>query len=744
MDDLRLPFPDGVAGVLVDGGGRVLGCTAAVEDLLGLPASALRGRDAGELFPGADGGLDVRTLTLRGGDPADPHAPSRLLLALPATAAARRRQDEAFTRELFLQNQVGLAVFDEQLRLARTNTHLLPYTGLPDDLEGARLGDFLVAQDATAIEDLLRVILDTGVVPPGRAEQLVRTQVSPRAGRMMSISAFRLLDDAGAVIGVTALFTDITEELRARTRLALLHQATAAMGGTLSVKGVAHELARALAGRLADGATVDIVRTVLAGAEPPPGDGAPPGGEGPPAMSRVAVSGTTVRTGAPEHADDAWTMSVPLGARGMPLGRVTVRRDRAKDEFAPEDRALLREIADRAALALDNAYRYTREHRAAVALQRSLLPPAERSVTAVTTASVYLPASRGGVGGDWFDVIPLSSTRVALVVGDVTGHGLHASAAMGRMRTAVRTLADLDLEPDELLVHLDDLVAQLLAEAEFTDLDGDPAWSGRPEPGSFGGTCLYAVYDPIARTCTAASAGHPPPALVRPDGSTGYLPVAPGPPLGVGGHPFELTETTLEPGSVLALYTDGLIERGEGDIDEGMAELLRRLAVTGTRDRALRDAGRRIVAGLPPTRLRDDVTLLLARTRTVSPDDIARWPLDPDPRSVARLRADATAQLTAWGVADLAFTTELILSELATNAIRYAGGPVTVRMIRTAAALICEVSDSSNTQPRMRRARLTDEGGRGLYLVAQLSTRWGSRYTAQGKTIWAEQPLPSA
>lgn len=449
----------------------------------------------------------------------------------------------------------------------------------------------------------------------------------------------------------------------------------------------------------------------------------------------------------------------------MLLGRISARRDRWKDAYEEEDRALLREVAARAGLSLDNARRYTREHRAAIGLQRSLLPPAVRSVAAVSTASVYLPTDTiGGVGGDWFDVIPLSSARVALVVGDVTGHGLHASATMGRLRTAVRTLADLDLEPDELLVHLDDLVAQLLVEAalaaddeEDEEADGlhpsrygvvaEPvteeggARRSGPEAASFGGTCLYAVYDPVARTCTVASAGHPPPAVAHPDGSTEFLPVVPGPPLGVGGLPFESVRVLLEPGSVLALYTDGLIERGEGDIDAGMAELTRRLTVVLAQELPLPEAGQRIIAGLPPTRLQDDVTLLLARTKAVAAADTAVWSVEPEPAAVAKVREDATTTLEAWGLAELAFTTELVLSELVTNAIRYAGGPVVVRLIR-ADTLTCEVSDGSSTQPRMRRARLTDEGGRGLYLVAQLTNRWGSRYTASGKTIWTEQELP--
>ncbi|MFE0464218.1 SpoIIE family protein phosphatase [Kitasatospora sp. NPDC058965] len=786
MDDSRFPFLDGVAGVLVDGGGRILDCTAAAERVLALPATALRGRPVRELLAGpAEGGRDgepgpgagwlgratvrtgdgqvvdveLRVLTLRAAAPGDRSAARFVVLGAPGETADRWQQDQAFSRELFLQDRFGLAVFDEELNLVRTNAHLLPYSGIPTDLRGTSLRDLLQPVDAEAVEAHLREVLRTGQ-PLVLAEELARTVVDPRSGRMLAISAFRLQDPEGRVIGVTALFSDITEQYLARRRLALLHEATAAAAHSLSVGESAQHLAAVLAQGFADAAVVELAAAVFTGGEPlPDADGRlllrRTGVAGPP--EAVPAAGDTVLVGAegdtePEDPVDAWSIRVPLVARGVLLGRIWVRRDRWKDAYEEDDRVLMREIASRAALALDNARRYTREHRAAIGLQRSLLPPAVSSVAAVTTASVYLPTdTAGGVGGDWFDVIPLSSARVALVVGDVTGHGLHASATMGRLRTAVRTLADLELEPEELLVHLDDLVAQLLVESALVaDIDEEAQFAvgetaadlpQGTEPVTFGGTCLYAVYDPVARVCTVASAGHPPPAVARPDGSADFLPVVPGPPLGVGGLPFESARVELPPGSVLALYTDGLIERGEGDIDAGMAELLRRLAVVAGEEQPLREAGQQLVAGLPPTRLHDDVTLLLARTKAVPADDTAVWSVDPEPAAVGRIREAATATLVEWGLADLTFTTELVLSELVTNAIRYAGGPVTVRLIR-ADTLTCEVSDGSATQPRMRRARLTDEGGRGLYLVAQLTNRWGSRYTPAGKTIWTEQELP--
>ncbi|GAA3896236.1 hypothetical protein GCM10022244_02910 [Streptomyces gulbargensis] len=713
------------------------------------------------------------------------------VLAAPATAVDQWRQDQAFTRELFLQDRVGLAVFDEELRLVRTNTHLLPYTGLPSDMRDRRLGDFLWPEDAAAIERRLREVLRTGR-PLVRAEETARTLVDPGAGAVMAITAFRMQDPSGRVLGVTALFTDVTELRRSSGRLAVLHRATAAVGGSLSVGGTSEELAAVLVPDVADLAVVEIAEAVFAGEDPAtapevravlrraavagrPGPDLPVPDLPVPDPTAVAVetptgSGGGARSVTGARPSPAYTMSAPLRARGVVLGRVTVHRRSGALPYEPADLDLLREIAIHAGLALDNARRYTREHRAAVELQRSLLPPSQSETVAVSTAGVYLPADTGtGVGGDWFDVIPLSSARVALVVGDVVGHGLTATATMGRLRTAVRTLADLDLEPDELLVHLDDLVSQLRVETGAPDradrYDDDagrvdtgppsgpagepgPGRSGEPEPaigagpGPLGATCLYAVYDPVSRRCTLASAGHPPPAVRAPDGTVTYVPLEPGPSLGTGGVPFETAEVVLERGSVLALFTDGLVT-GDGEgLDTGLARLRDHLADAHVTDETpLRALGHALVSRRPGQPLTDDVTLLLARTHAVSPENTATWPVEPDPAAVAEIRERAARQLTTWGLDELAFTTELVVSELVTNAIRYTGGPVEVRMIR-AGRLTCEVSDPSATHPRMRRARLTDEGGRGLYLVAQLSARWGSRYTASGKTIWSEQDIP--
>ncbi|MEU2116088.1 SpoIIE family protein phosphatase [Streptomyces sp. NPDC016459] len=747
------------AGLVVDAEGTVLSCTPAAETLLNRTARELRGlrirdlladpdtwgavmaqRDRpiwegrAALAPGGGGDVLFRVLPLDEGQ-GIAGAHQFLVLAAPLALVAQWRQGHAFMRELFLQERVGLAVLDKELRLVRTNTPLLPYTGVPADLYGARLADFLRESDARVIDARLREVLTTGV-PLVAVDVEVHTQVDPGTGRVLALSAFRLQGTNGEVAGVTALFLDVTEERLSQRRLDLLHRATTVLNAHFSAEETTRDLAGVLVPGLADVAVVDVAEAVFTSEEPAAEHDLAD------SLRRVAVAGGSpgMLDAGPEVDPVAspYGMSAWLRARGLLLGRIQVGRGEGRPPFAPEDLALLDEIASRAALVVDNARRYNRERSAAISLQRSLLPSPTTDTVAVHTASVYLPTdTASGVSGDWFDVIPLSSARVALVVGDVVGHGLQATATMARLRTAVRTLADLDLEPDELLTHLDDLVSQFVIEAgEATRTPG-----AETAYGSFGATCLYVTYDPVTRRCLAASAGHPPPALVTPDGAVTYLDVSPGPPLGVGGLPFEPVETEVPDGSVLALYTDGLIERRHADLDVGMTALGNALSSVVTPGRPLEEAGPAVVAELVPGPLSDDVTLLLARTRAVPERSTAAWTFAADPSVVAEARERVLDQLSRWDLDELAFTTELVASELVTNAIRYAGGPLELRLIR-AASLICEVSDRSSTQPRMRRAQASEEGGRGLFLIAQLTDRWGSRYTRHGKTIWTEQSLP--
>ncbi|OUC98738.1 protein phosphatase [Streptomyces swartbergensis] len=555
----------------------------------------------------------------------------------------------------------------------------------------------------------------------------------------------------------------------ARRRLEFLHDAGARIGTTLDVTRTAEELVEVTVPRFADFAAVDLPDVVLRGEEPGPLGAKTP-------LRRVALGAlheesqlyevgevveyvpSTPQARSLETRQSVlepvlaeargWLaqdpprlervldvgihslITVPLRARGTTLGVVSFYRSEKPTSFEDDDLYLAQELVGRAAICIDNARRYTREHDTALALQRSLLPRGRPEQSAVEIAYRYLPA-QAGVGGDWFDVIPLSGARVALVVGDVVGHGLHAAATMGRLRTAVHNFCSLDLPPDDLLTHLDDLVARL---------DRGEGWAveNTPDSGIVGATCLYAVYDPVSRRCTLTRAGHPLPAVVGPDGAVEFVDLPSGPPLGLGGLPFETAELELAEGSQLVLYTDGLVEDRMRDIDSGL-ELLR--SVLARPDRAPEETCEAVLDALLPTRPGDDVALLVARTHALGPDQVAEWDVPSDPAAVSRSRAAVTGQLTAWGLEELAFTTELVASELVTNAIRHATGPVRLRLLRDR-ALICEVSDGSSTSPRLRRARTEDEGGRGLFLVAQLTERWGTRYAPDGKIIWTEQPLP--
>ncbi|MFI7133619.1 SpoIIE family protein phosphatase [Nonomuraea sp. NPDC050153] len=557
--------------------------------------------------------------------------------------------------------------------------------------------------------------------------------------------------------------------LRARERLGLLCDASVRLGTTLEVTRTAEELTQVAVPRFADYVAVDVPDCVLRGDEPttmslgtrrialrairegshlhPVGALIHPAPSTPQAHSLASeepvleptldtafgwMAQDPVRTQRIREHGIHSLITVPMRARGVTLGVVSFYRSQQSGAFEEDDLSLAEELVSRAAVCVDNARRYTRERTMSLALQRSLLPRGLPEQNAVEIAHRYLPA-QGEVGGDWFDVIPLSGMRVALVVGDVVGHGLHASATMGCLRTAVHNFSDLDLPVNEILAHLDNLVARLDLDEERDDQQGDRA-------GILGATCLYTIYDPVSRCCTMARAGHLAPALLLPDGTVEFPEVPAGPPLGVGGLPFETADIQVPEGSLLVLYTDGLIEDRRRDIDVGLESLHRTLAQHP--GRAPEHTCEALLSELLPPQPSDDVALLVARTRALPPDQVATWDLPSEPAAVSRLRGEVTERLAAWGLEELQFTTELMLSELMTNAIRYGQDPITVRLLRDR-SLICEVSDCSGTSPRLRQAASTDEGGRGLFLVAQLANRWGTRHTTTGKVIWAEQPLLS-
>ena len=675
------------------------------------------------------------------------------------------------------QLPVPVAVYDREARLVAANEIMTQVMGrTEEEMKGLTLWEIEPSSPFDAYDRLQREALRTG-------EMIFHEEhgQAPGETRSHAWSMFMspLKDETGAVQGLSATVFDTTEQSWARRRLAVLNDAGLRIGSTLDVTRTADELAEVAVSGFADFVTVDLLESVALGDEPEPvpldapvtvrrtalrsvlkgcpesvvavGDTTLYPVDTLPVRTLVAGRGTRNRPGdpglrewirsSPERAESVTThmihsvMMVPLRARGVTLGLVHFLRHRTPESFSEDDLLLAEEIVARAAVSVDNARRYTRERRTALALQRSLLPERPPKLAAMEVAHRYLPTGSGAdIGGDWFDVIPLSGARVALVVGDVVGHGIHASATMGRLRTAVQTLADVDLAPDELLTQLDDLVIRL-------DREEGPEVRGRAAEasGQVGATCLYAVYDPVSRRCTMARAGHPPPALVTPDGGVRLLDLPPGPPLGLGGLPFEATEVQLEENSLLALYTDGLISAADHDIEVGLGLLRQALsspadALEETCDQVLRT----VLAGRPA----DDIVLMLARTAALDAGQVRTWQLPRDPAAVARARKMAGEQLAAWDLTEAAFTTELIVSELVTNALRYGDAPIELRLIRDS-TLICEVSDGSNTAPHLRRARVFDEGGRGLLLVAQLADRWGTRQTPTGKTIWAEQPLPT-
>jgi serine phosphatase RsbU (regulator of sigma subunit) len=417
----------------------------------------------------------------------------------------------------------------------------------------------------------------------------------------------------------------------------------------------------------------------------------------------------------------AWAF-MPLVVSGRMVGFCVISFNYPR-RLSGAEQALLIAISGLIAQALERARLFDAEHARAQALQRALLPRELPALPAVTAAAQYLPAGRGmDVGGDWYDVIPLSADRVALVIGDVMGHGLPEAVIMGRLRTAVQTLSDLELPPDEILGRLNDLVSGL----------GNDSFA----------TCLYAIYDPTTAICSLARAGHPPPAIVCPDGQVHFAKGHGDPPLGVADPPFEVVDLPVPRDGLLALYTDGLVESAECDIDTGMshlAELLRTHHAQTLRQLCTTLTGALITAG---QQCPDDAALLVARAHATSPDSIATWSLPEDPQAAGAARQHVRETLPGWGLDDLTLTTETLASELVANVIRHASGPARLRLLRSR-SLICEVFDGSLTTPRIRRASWTDEGGRGLQLIAALSDRWGTRYMTTGKCIWTEQALPA-
>lgn len=667
-----------------------------------------------------------------------------------------------------------LYMLDDTLRIVRTTVS----GGGTDDagaeadgdgkpLLGLRFADVRPAGDAQEVEGLLSEVLRRRV----HLHRVLRgdraAATAQGAARTYAMSCHPLGDRTGPPTGVAVIVADVTERESARARARSLDAVRERVGQSLDLATTCEDLVQAVVPGFADIAVVEIVDEVLRGAEAPTG---PLGRDTP--LRRTAFAGPD--EGGPAHPvgdvrgmphpspfslalsdlrprlldvrpDSAWLAGdpararsvaeygshslivLPLTLRGTVLGLLSLYRSGGSPAYREEDLGFATTLAAHTAVSIDNASRYQREHTIASTVQRRLLPPdaESRALVSVEAVHAYLPGRNSGC---WFDTIPLSGARTALVTGEVKGHGIQTAAVMGQLRTAVQTLAALDLEPDELLARLND-TARVLARERTSRPAGDRV------PERLEAACLYAVYDPFTRRCTMARAGHPVPVVVSPGGDTGTLNVPEGPPLASPDlAPFGTLSTVLEPGSILVLYSGsrGLLDKpGTRPLSE----------VLNPQDRPLRALCDALVYNFPAPEL-DGAVVLLARTGSFASEHQATWELAHDLRDPAAARALARGQLAAWGLPDdTVHTMELVVSELVTNAVRYGTAPVSLRLIRTA-SLTCEVNDTSPSAPHLRHAQTVDEGGRGLFIVSQLASAWGTRYTKQGKTIWAEVPLP--
>ena len=370
-----------------------------------------------------------------------------------------------------------------------------------------------------------------------------------------------------------------------------------------------------------------------------------------------------------------------------------------------------------------------REHKIADALQRSLLP-AERFESEHLEVATYYQAGVEGtrVGGDWYDAIALGAGRTALVVGDVAGRGVRAASLMGQLRAAVRAYARLDLPPAEVLELLDAIVFELGGEQLVT--------------------CIYGVYDPAAGELLYANAGHLPPLLAVPGSEAAQLPAATvvrlpgatGPPLGVGGGAlYDEHRVALPEGAIIALYTDGLVERRDRDLDAGIDRLAAELGGAGDSVAALPSA---LISALAPEGSDDDIAILVARAADQQAQQTAALDVPPSAAALSDGRRFAATTLAEWALPPaLVDDATLIVSELLTNAVLHGSPPIRLRLRRTPRELTIEVDDESSAMPRKLRAGPNDLHGRGLAIVATIGSRWAARANGHGKTVWSSLPI---
>ncbi|WSC17364.1 SpoIIE family protein phosphatase [Streptomyces brevispora] len=661
---------------------------------------------------------------------------------------------------LFNQSAVGLHVLDTELRVERVNP--LPDIVGAEQIVGLHFTEAYRLDDPDEAERVLRKVLESGVPVLDRVIR-GRLMSAPGPHRSLMVTLHRLDDPEGRPLGLLAAVVDVNEREKARARANCLTAVRREAGQSLDVAATCEGLVAALVPRFADFAVVEVVDEVLRGSPPPL---SPLGHDVPlrraaqrglggdhvagdmrrlPRRTPFALAVTDLRPRLSALGPDTpWLAKdpdsarmvevsgahslivVPLKHHGAVLGLVSLYRFRGVEPYDEDDLSLALTAAAHAALSIENARRFEHSHVIASTVQRRLLPRHNGARIAVETAHVLLPGRNSGC---WFDTIGLSGARTALIIGNVEGQGLQTAITMGQLRIAILALASLDLEPDEVLARLND-TADRLAQERRSLPPGDSLHNQ-----ALTATCMYAVYDPFARTCTVARAGHPAPVAVAPDGSPIVLDVPEGPPLfSDDSAPFATATFELDEGSVLAFLTGSLLPDARS-----VARVQDALAYP---DRPLQKLCDDIVYSLPADTPPDGAALLLARTGVVPPDRFATWELAHDTTTPAVARTLVRDRLEGWNLDEETIgATELIVSELITNAVRYGTPPLHLRLMLDS-TLTCEVHDSSPVAPHLRHARTVDEGGRGLFIVSQLATHWGTRYGTHGKALWTEQEIP--
>jgi PAS domain S-box-containing protein len=761
-------MPDGDVLMNVDDGGRVTEWRRPAEELFGWSAEEAVGQSVATLMHEV-GAVD-RWLREHGSDVAPVmvrpvlRGTSVVWQVRAAADAVSQRGDVAVLKAMFTQSPVGLQVLDDQLRVVRMNTATrgLHHTPVGHVL-GKRFTEAYELEDPEGEAAVAQRVLESGEPVVDRLVRGVQAPGLPRR-RIYSVSYFRLEDSHGDVLGLVASAADVTERENTQNRLALLDTVRARVGHAMNVPAVCRELVEAVVPAFAGIAVVEVVEDVVRGEEPPL---APVHRDVP--LRRTAFQGPVsahpvgdvhpLPTGTPFSSvlsdlrprlisieeDNSWLAAdparadairrsgahslivAPLALRGQVLGVVSFYRHQQEDPFEEHDVAVASAVCAHAALCINNARQYMREWIIASTVQRRLLPQHPATQMTVETSQLHLPGPEGG--GSWFDAIALPGARTALIVGEVAGRGIAAAITMGQLRTAIHTLAGLDLQPDELLARLSDTAARLAAER----LALPPTDPLHREPLIV--SCAITIYDPVDLTCTIARAGIPEPVAVFPDGASASLSVPPGPLLvGTGNAPFPATTVNLPEGSTLAIGTAAVADA----VLAPSGPLRPLLAGAGTR--RLPEVCDEIANALTGGHRTNEKLMLLARTKALPADRVLALSLPADPEAAPIARAAARRQLKVWGVdEETAFTNEIIVSELVGNAVRYGAPPLQLRLIFDR-MLTCEVSDGATSAPHVKHARTIDETGRGLFIISSLADQWGTRYWERGKTVWAEQP----